>query len=163
VRFVGGTTEWGRGVSLEGFLQTDGGPFPGFTGAAVVDPAGSLVGFVTENRSGNGGFVVSAPDLARIVSVLLKSGTPKPAWLGVSTRPTGGQGLVLLGIDSGSPADKAGWKTGDLLLSMAGEALQEPADLVRILASLEPNVEASARFLRNTEVYDWPVTPTVRR
>ena len=106
---------------------------------------------------------MSAQDLARLVGLLLKGGSPKPAWLGVSTRPTGGQGLVLLGVDEGSPADKAGWKAGDLLLSLADEPLREPSDLVRILVGLEPGVEVSARLLRNAEVHDWPVTPTVRR
>jgi len=163
VRFAGTDTEWGRGVTLKGFFQTDANPYPGFTGAAVVDTDGALVGFVAENRPGNGGFVVSAGDLARLVAPLIQSGSPKQAWLGVSTRPAGSQGLVLLGVDGGSPAAKAGWKTGDLLLALAGQSLKDPSDLVRVLASLVPDVEVAARLLRDGEVHDWPVTPTVRR
>jgi len=163
VRFVAGGTEWGRGVNLDGYFQTDGGSFPGFTGAVVVDHEGALVGFIAENRSGNGGFAVSAADLVRLAAPLVASGSPKQAWLGVSTRPAGGQGLVLLSVDSDSPAEKAGWKTGDLLLSLAGQPLKDPRDLLRVLGTLVPEVQVPARVLRDGELNEWPVTPTSRR
>lgn len=163
VRFAGGDTEWARGVRLEGYFQTDGGAYPGFSGAAVVDPEGALVGLVAENRAGNGGFVVSARDVARLAATLLNEGSPRQAWLGVSTRPAGGQGLVLVSVDSGSPADRAGWRAGDLLLTVGDRALREPADLVAALAGLAPDREVAARVLRNGEVHEWPVTPTARR
>ena len=159
VRFVGRKTEWGKGVVLDEFFQTDGNPWPGFTGAAAVDSDGRLLGFVTENRAGNGGFVVGAVDLARLVETLVQNGSPRQAWLGVSTRPGGGQGLVLLSVDNGSPADRAGWKTGDLLVSLAGEAFKEPSDLVAVLAGLQPDREVPARILRDGQVHDKPVTP----
>jgi len=163
VRFVASGTEWGRGVTLDGYFQTDGGSYPGFTGSVVVDSAGALIGFVAENRSGNGGFAVSAADLARLAAPLVAAGSPKQVWLGISTRPAGGQGLALLSVDSGSPADRAGWSPGDLLLSLAGRSLKDPKDLLGALSSLVPDGEVSARVLRDGEVHDWPVTPTSRR
>jgi S1-C subfamily serine protease len=166
VRFVGTEGEWsgswGRGATVESFFQTDGSAWPGFTGAAVVDSAGALVGFVVDNKSGNGGFVASAGDLARLVDPLIKSGSPKRAWLGVSTRPAGGQGLVLLAVDSGSPAEQATWKAGDLLVSLDGQALKEPNDLVKILGGLTPDKKVPARVLREGEVLDLAVTPRGR-
>ncbi len=162
VRFAGRNTDWGKGVPLEEFFQTDGNPWPGFSGAAVVDHEGRLVGFVAENKPGNGGFVVGAADLARLAEKLIAGGSPKRAWLGVSTRPAGGQGLVLLSVDSGSPAERAGWKGGDLLVSLAGAALKEPSDLVGVLAGLQPDLEVAARILRDGQVHDKPVTPAGR-
>lgn len=159
VRFSGGASDWGSGIALKGLLQIDGPAYPGFTGAAVVDSEGHLVGFVAENRSGNGGFVVPAADLARLVETLVTAGSPKQAWLGVSTRPTGGQGLILLGVDSGSPAAEAGWQAGDLLVSLAGRPLKESGDLVQTLADLVPGQQVSARVLRNGDVLDLPVVP----
>lgn len=161
VRFVGGGSDWGRGVTLQALLQTDGGAFPGFTGAAVINAEGSLVGFVAENSPGNSGFVVAVADLKAQVEKLQASGSPRPVWLGVSTRP-GGQGLVLVSVESGSPADRAGWKGGDLLVQLAGTALREPDDLVRVLAGLEAGVEASAKLLRDGALLDLPVTPGAR-
>jgi S1-C subfamily serine protease len=166
VRFVGTSGEWsgswGRGTTVESFFQTDGSAWPGFTGAAVVDASGALVGWVVDNKPGNGGFVVSSGDLARLVEPLIRSGSPKRAWLGVSTRPAGGQGLVLLAVDEGSPAEAAGWKGGDLLVSLSGQALKEPADLVRVLGSLTPDQKVPARLLREGEVLELAVTPRGR-
>ncbi len=166
VRFVGTSGEWsgswGRGATVESFFQTDGSAWPGFTGAAVVDSTGALVGFVVDNKSGNGGFVVSSSDLARLVEPLIKSGSPKRAWLGVSTRPAGGQGLVLLAVDAGSPAEQASWKAGDLLVSLDGQALKEPGDLVRVLGGMTPDQKVPARLLREGEVLELAVTPRGR-
>lgn len=162
VRFVGGASDWARGVSLQALLQTDGGAFPGFTGGAVVDEQGSLVGFVAENRSGNGGFVIPSADLAAQVEKLLTSGTPRPAWLGVSTRPAGGQGLSLVAVEPASPAEQAGWRAGDLLVLLSGTPLREPQDLVQVLAGLEPGSSVPARLLREGALIDLPVTPGAR-
>lgn len=159
VRYSGGASEWGQGVVLGGLIQTDGSAYPGFTGAAIVDPNGALVGFVAENRPGNGGFVVPSSDLAKLIETLVTSGSPKRAWLGVSTRPAGGQGLVLLGVDAPSPAATAGWLTGDLLVSLADQPLKDPATLVEVLATLVPGQTAPARLLRNGQVLDLPVVP----
>jgi S1-C subfamily serine protease len=159
VRFVGHQSEWSKGVLLEEFFQIDGTAWPGFTGAVVVDSEGRLVGFVAENKSGNGGFVVGGTDFARLAEALIRTGSPRQAWLGVSTRPAGGQGLALLRVDEDSPAEKAGWKAGDLLVSLAGKALKEPGELVGVLAGLQPEVEVAARLLRDGQVIDKPVVP----
>jgi len=144
-------------VALNGLVQTDGSAYPGFTGAAVVDANGALVGIVAENRPGNGGFVVPAADLSRLVETLVTQGSPKRAWLGVSTRPAGGQGLALLSVDVPSPAATAGWLTGDLLVSLADRPLKDPSALVEILATLVPQQTVAARLLRNGQVLDLPV------
>ena len=159
VRFAGAESEWARGVTLQSFFQTDGLAFPGFTGAAVVNADGDLVGFVATNQGGNGGFVVGAVDLARMVESLAQTGSPRRAWLGVSTRPAGGQGLILVGIEAGSPAEEAGWAVGDLLVSLAEKGLREPADLVGVLAGLVAGQQVHARLLPNGEVLDSAVTP----
>lgn len=159
LRFEGRDTEWARGVTVASYFQTDGQPFPGFTGAAVLDADGHLVGMVTDNRPGNGGFAVSAADVARLVEPLVTSGSPRQAWLGVSTKPAGGQGLALAGVEAGSPAERAGWKAGDLLLSLDGRALKEPGDLIKVLAGLKPEVAVPAKLLRDGQVQELPVSP----
>jgi S1-C subfamily serine protease len=159
VRFIGQKTDWAHGVQLESFFQTDANPWPGFTGAAVVDNEGSLVGFVVDNKPGNSGLVVSAQDLNRLVEVLLKEGSPQKAWLGVSTRPAGGQGLVLLNVEAHSPAAKADWKPGDLLISLDGTPLKSPSDLEGVLSRLKPQKEVTAKILRDGQVLERPLVP----
>lgn len=159
VRFVGGASEWGAGVELQSLIQTDGPAFPGFGGAAVIDADGALVGLVAENRSGNGGFVVAASDLARHVDHLIQAGSFRKAWLGVATKPAGGQGLSLLSVEVGSPADQAGWKAGDLLVTLADHPLRDPGDLSAVLLRLTAGTSAPAKLLRDGEVLDRPVVP----
>jgi len=159
VRFVGGENEWSRGVVLQGLIQTDGAPWPGYSGAVVVDADGALLGLVAANRPGNGAFVVPATDLKRMADALVSGGSPKQAWLGVSTRPSGGQGAVLAGVEAASPADRAGWKVGDLLVRLADRTVKEPVDLVRALAGLDPGAEVSARLVRDGEVKDLAIVP----
>jgi len=159
VRFVGGENEWARGVTLGALVQTDGPSFPGFTGAAVVDSEGALVGLVANNHGGNGGWIVPVADLKPMADALVANGSPQRAWLGVSTRPSGGQGAVLVGVEEGSPADKAGWKTGDLLVRLADQVIKEPGDLIRVLAGLAPGAQVPARLVRDGEVKDLPVAP----
>lgn len=146
----------------QGVVQTDGAAYPGFTGAAVVDDRGRLVGLVSQNQGGNDGAVVPFEELKAEVDRLVAEGTPKAAWLGVSTRPAGGQGLALAAIEPGSPADQAGWKAGDLLVSLEGQTLGSPGDLVRLLAGLKPGVSVAAKVLRGGVVHDLPVTPAGR-
>jgi S1-C subfamily serine protease len=159
VRFVGGENEWARGVTLGALIQTDSTAFPGFTGAAVIDADGALLGLVANNHGGNGGWIVPVADLKRMADGLVSSGSPQRAWLGVSTRPSGGQGAVLVGVEGGSPAERAGWKTGDLLVRLADQPVKEPGDLLRVLAGLVPGAEATARLVRDGEVKDLRVVP----
>jgi len=158
IRYSGDDAEWNRGVKLSGLVQTDGNEWPGFRSAAVIDAEGHLVGLVAENRSGNDGFVVLASDVDERVQALEKGGSVRPARLGVSTRPAGGQGLLLHDVEKGSPAEAAGWARGDLLLQVAGQKLVSPQDLVNVLETLTPGTSVSAKLVRGGEVYDWPVT-----
>ncbi len=160
VRFVGGSAEWGRGGSLDNHLQTDGNAYPGFSGAAVVDPEGRLIGMVGENRSGNAGYIVPIADLAGHIELLLSKGTRQRPYLGINTRPSGtDQGLALTEVEAGSPAEKAGWKAGDLLLSLASKTVTHPMQLAREIAKLETGVSVEARVLRGGEIHALAIVP----
>ena len=137
----------------QGHFQTDGGAFPGFSGAAVLDPEGKLLGLVTENRHGNGGLVTTVAELAGLVVQLQTSGSRRKAYLGVNTRPAGTeQGLSLTEIEADGPAAKAGLQAGDLLLSLAGETVAHPLQLVNVLASLAAGQTVEAKILRSGAV-----------
>jgi len=161
VRFVTSDSEWAPGVSLGHLVQTDGPAFPGFWGAAVVDFEGRLVGLVAGEGGGNRGFVVPYADLKVRVEALEQGRLVRP-WLGVSTRPAGGQGLVLLGVEEGSPAARAGWQSGDVVVALGTTVLRRPSDLVEALGRLEVGREAGAKLLRDAVVIDRPITPEGR-
>ncbi|MEI8094449.1 MAG: S1C family serine protease [Spirochaetales bacterium] len=160
VRFVGGASEWEKGVALEGHFQTDGASYPGFSGAAVVDTEGHLLGMVAENRPGNSGWLVPVADLAKLVATLQSKGTRLRAYLGVNSRPSGtDQGLAITEVEAGSPAETAGLKAGDLLVSLAGHTVTHPMELASVLSKLEAGVGVEAKVLRSGAVHTLTVVP----
>lgn len=161
VRFVVSDSEWVPGVGLGHLIQTDGTAFPGFWGAAVVDVQGRLVGLVAGEGGGNHGFVVPYADLQARIEALDQGRLVRP-WLGVSTRPAGGQGLILLGVEDPSPAARAGWQPGDVVLALGPKVLRQPSDLIAALSSLAVGQEVEAKLLRDAVVVERPITPEGR-
>lgn len=144
VRFSGGEGE-------ESYLQTDGPPFPGFSGAALVDPEGALAGFLLADRPGNRGWALPAARAEALAKAIAERGFEGRAWLGLSTLPVeapegfaalfgdGRKGaLLLIGLEPEGPAAKAGLLPGDFLVSLGGRAVAEPEELRAALGSVRP-------------------------
>ncbi|MFG1298704.1 Do family serine endopeptidase [Xanthobacter sp. V3C-3] len=128
------------------FIQTDAAINPGNSGGALVDMAGKLVGINTAiySRSGGNigiGFAIPA-NMARVVIEQAKSGSKsvRRPWLGARLqrvtpdiaeslglpRPTG---VLVQGVVPQSPAAKAGLATGDLIVAVEGQAVDDPESL----------------------------------
>lgn len=125
------------------FIQTDAAINPGNSGGALVDGAGRVVGINTAifSRSGGSqgiGFAIPA-DMVRVVlqSALSGSKVVRRPWLGANLqkvtadiadgldlqRPTG---ALVQSIVAKSPASSAGLRPGDLIVSVAGQAIEDP-------------------------------------
>jgi Do/DeqQ family serine protease len=125
------------------FIQTDAAINPGNSGGALVDLAGKLVGVNTAifSRSGGSqgiGFAIPA-NMVRVVVASAKSGgaAVKRPWLGAKLqvvtpeiadslglkRPAG---ALVANVLPGSPAAAAGLKAGDLIVSVDGQAVDDP-------------------------------------
>lgn len=168
LRFAGGDGE-------EAYLQTDGAPFPGFAGAAIVDPEGALAGFVLADRGGNRGWALPASRAAALVAAIPAGQGSTRAWLGVSTVPIAappelaaalGDGresaLLVAGVEADSPAAKAGLRVGDILASVGGAALADPADLMAALEKAQPGKELPILVLRSGQKLELTATPSAR-
>ena len=125
------------------FIQTDAAINPGNSGGALVDLKGRLVGINTAiySRSGGSqgiGFAISA-NMVRVVVASAKGGSAavKRPWLGAKLqnvtpeiaeslglkRPSG---ALVASLAAGSPAARAGIKTGDLIVSIDGTIVDDP-------------------------------------
>ncbi|GLK71821.1 DegQ family serine endoprotease [Ancylobacter dichloromethanicus] len=133
-----------RGITDYGFfIQTDAAINPGNSGGALVDGAGRVVGINTAifSRSGGSqgiGFAIPA-DMVRVVlqSALSGSTVVRRPWLGADlqqvtpdiaegldvARPTG---ALVQNIFPGSAAEKAGLRAGDLIVTVAGQEVDDP-------------------------------------
>ncbi len=128
------------------FIQTDAAINPGNSGGALVDMAGRLIGINTAiySRSGGShgiGFAIPT-NMVRVVLESAKAGsaTVRRPWLGAKlqrvtpeiaeglgiSRPTG---VLVQSVLAASPAAKAGIKTGDLIVAVEGQGVDDPESL----------------------------------
>jgi serine protease Do len=127
-----------RGVvesPLQEFLQTDASINPGNSGGPLVDVHGRVMGITTAivGRNYTGiGFAIPS-NTARDVSLsILKNGYVERGYLGMALQatPPTVSGVLVAGVEPGSPAALAGIRPGDLVVSYDGEPVTEPAELV---------------------------------
>ncbi len=124
------------------FIQTDAAINPGNSGGALVDLTGRLVGINTAifSRSGGSqgvGFAIPA-NMVRVVVASAKGGggAVKRPWLGAKLQAVTADiadsmglkrpaGALVASIMSGSPADRAGLKAGDVIMSVDGQSVDD--------------------------------------
>jgi Do/DeqQ family serine protease len=136
-------TQVGNG-NYQFFIQTDAAINPGNSGGALVDVNGRLVGINSEiySRSGGSegiGFAIPA-NMVRVVVTSAESGskTVKRAWFGAKLQEVTPEiadsiglqhpsGALVASVVNGSPAAHAGIKTGDLIVTIDGVTVDDPA------------------------------------
>ena len=117
------------------FLQTDASINPGNSGGPLVDVHGRIMGITTaivgKDYSGIGFAIPS--NTARAVSLaILESGYVERGYVGMALRASGPAefGVLVAAVEPKSPAEVAGIRPGDLVVSFDGEPVVEPAALV---------------------------------
>jgi S1-C subfamily serine protease len=150
------------GGRLDHDIRIDHPLHPGFSGGLLVDAGGRALGMNTAGLVRGTGVVVPVATLRRVVGALLAHGQVRRGFLGLGLQPVrllapleavAGQpsALVVVGIEAGSPADRAGVLLGDLLLAFDGEPLRHPADLLPLLEEDRIGRQAVLRLLRGGE------------
>ena len=133
VSAIGGPIRTGRGGMLERYLRTDSISYPGFSGGPLVAADGTVLGLNTSGLA-NGAAVTVPADIAwRITETLVKHGRIKRGYLGIRSQtvdiPEASQkalereqatGLLVVGVENSSPADRGGLIVGDILVGVAG-------------------------------------------
>ena len=131
---------------IEDVIQTDAALNPGNSGGALADSRARVVGINTAVAGAGLGLAVPVnATTRRIVSALMRDGRVRRAYLGVVVVPApvapvwrpklGGRstGLRVASVVSGGPADLAGLRTGDLLLTAGGHEVATAQDLQRLM------------------------------
>jgi S1-C subfamily serine protease len=145
VSAVAGPLRLGNGRALERYLRTDATPYPGFSGGALIDAAGAVVGVMTTGLAR--GATIGIPfDLAlRVAETLGKQGFVKRGYLGVVSQQvklpsaqraglTQETGLLVVRVEEASPAEKGGMLMGDIIVSVAGATVADADDLLSALS-----------------------------
>jgi serine protease DegQ len=148
--------------TFENFIQTDAAINPGNSGGALVDTSGHLVGINTAiySRSGGSqgiGFAIPVSLARQVMEQIIATGRVSRGWLGVSARDvvhetTGAAaGVALVAVQRGGPAERAGLRAGDTVVSINGKEIGDTAALINETAALSPGTKAQFKVLRGRE------------
>jgi S1-C subfamily serine protease len=160
----------------EYILNTDAVLYPGFSGGPLVDVTGRIVG-INNLMFGRGrGVALGVPTVTHIANALLAHGRIQRGYLGIRTQLVAlpaplvqslkleqERGLLIVQVESGSPADQGGLMLGDILLHINSSSVQDVDELRRHLRGLQAGQTASLRILRGGEVRDLSVTLGVEK
>jgi serine protease Do len=164
---VSATGRSGMGiVEYEDFIQTDASINPGNSGGALINSAGHLIGINSAIISGTGGnvgigFAIPSKMVTSIATGLIDSGKYSRAYLGVSTSDVSDDmssfydntfGALITSVEDNTPASKAGFKRGDLIISVNGKDIKSASDLKNTIGSYAPSREVNIKFLREKKI-----------
>jgi S1-C subfamily serine protease len=143
VSAIGGPVRTGRGGLLERYLRTDAVPFPGFSGGPLIDSEGRVVGLNTSGLAHGAAITIPAFLAWSDAENLAKYGYIKRGYLGIRSqqvelaadiRKALGReqetGLLLVSVESGSPAEASGLMVGDILVAIEGQEIADHDELM---------------------------------
>jgi S1-C subfamily serine protease len=157
------------GGKLDRYLQADIQLFPGFSGGALVDLTGRVLGLTTAGLLRRHSLAVPTSNLRKVVDAIVAHGTVRRGYLGVGIYPVHlpeavaqqvnqGRGALVLSVQPGSAAEKAGLVQGDVLISLDGGAVGHPAELAALLDEEKVGKELTARVSRAGQLQELKIT-----
>ena len=165
------------GRLIEDIIQTDAALNPGNSGGALLDSRGRVIGVNTAIIAGANatGFAVPINTAKRVIPDLMREGRVVRGYLGLAGQtvpfPKAAAakyglsipaGVQIVQIVPGGPAQQAGLRAGDVMLSVDGQEAPSVDAIHRILDGNSIGREATLRVLRRGEVIEARITPARR-
>ncbi|CAG4883949.1 Periplasmic serine endoprotease DegP-like [Georgfuchsia toluolica] len=160
--------------TFENFIQTDAAINPGNSGGALVDSNGNLVGINSAIYSQSGGsmgigFAIPVSLARNVLDQIIRNGSVTRGWIGVEMQEITPEiaesfgmpntdGALIAGVMRGSPANKAGIRTGDVLLAVNGKPITDSQNMIELIAPLNPGSQAKLKLRRNNRNIEVDVT-----
>ena len=170
---LGGTVTSGiisarnRSIGLtryEDFIQTDASINQGNSGGPLFNMDGDVIGINTAILGQSGsigiGFAIPSNSAQRVIDQLIKFGETKRGWLGVRIQVVTKEiadieklekpkGALVVSVAEGSPSDKGGIKSGDIILEFNGKTINEMRELPKIVAETDVGETVVVKIWRN--------------
>jgi S1-C subfamily serine protease len=156
------------GFRLEQAIHTTLEPFSGFSGGALVNARGQVVGLSTSALERGRGVAIPVADLARVLDNLRRHGRLRRGYLGITSMPVvlparqrSGhieRGLLVTSIAPDSPADQAQLLVGDVLVTIDGATARRPEDLAVHLTGERVGQVSTLQVIRGLQPVDVSVT-----
>jgi S1-C subfamily serine protease len=157
---------------IEDVIQTDAALNPGNSGGALADANARVIGINTAVAGVGLGLAVPVNGTTRrIISALMADGRVRRAYLGLAMMPGPvpaawrerlgrNTGLRIAEVVTGGPADRAGLRQGDLLLTVAGHPVAASQDLQRLMFSEAIGKPLAITVMRNGALVDVIAEPS---
>jgi len=156
------------------FIQTDVAINPGNSGGPLINMRGEVVGINSQIYSRSGGFMgisfaIPMDEAMRVSEQLRTSGRVSRGRIGVQIDTVSKdvaeslglakqQGALVRGVESGSPAEKAGIEAGDIITRYDGKPVDKVADLPRLVGNTKPGTRTSITVYRRGATRDLSIT-----
>lgn len=165
----------GIGITdYEDFIQTDAAINPGNSGGALVNIRGELIGINTAIFSTSGGyqgigFAIPSGMVKNVMDSIINQGRVVRGWLGVQIQPLTPElakqfglkdenGVLLVDVIEGGPADKGGLKSGDIIVEYDRKKTDNPFHFKNMVASTKPGKTVEIKIIRNGNLLTTKVT-----
>lgn len=158
---AGGPVRTMRGGLLRQYFRLDATAYPGYSGGALVDLSGGVLGINTSGLGGGVFLAIPAAVAWETAALLAQHGRIRRGYLGVRSQPVEipeslrpllqreqTHALLLVAVDGATPAAEAGLMVGDLLTAIAGQPVADADDLVAALSAGRVSVPTAVEILR---------------
>lgn len=167
VSAVGGPLRTWRGGRLERYIATDATPYPGLSGGVLVSARGGVLGALTTGPMRGAALAVPAGLAWRVAGALEERGSVKRGYLGILSQPVRlpdglglaqRGGLLVVGVEDGSPAGRGGVIVGDILATLDGQPVEDTEDLLALLTGERVGRSVPVQVVRGGEPRTLEVT-----
>lgn len=145
ISVVSGKWQSMSGGNIDQFIRPDISLYPGFSGGALVDALGNIIGMNTTGRRGTA-LTIPASTINRVIEQLVSKGRIPRGYLGLGMQPVrlpdnlkstlkldSNSGVIVVNVEPNSAAENAGILLGDVLISFDGSTVGDTNDVLALL------------------------------
>lgn len=170
VSIIGGPLPTGRRRAIDQVIRVTAPMHDGFAGGACLDVSGELMGVATASTIRGLGVIIPGDIAWRAAASVLEHGRMKRGYLGVAGQPVTlpdaqrgnaehrEEALLVVAVTAASPAASAGLLVGDVILSLDGQPIEAPEDLLDLLVGDRVGRQVTLHVLRGGAARDLVVT-----
>jgi serine protease DegQ len=168
---LGGEWRTWRGGRIDQSIRLDLALYPGFSGGPLINVDGKVLGLNTNGFGRGRAVAIPVSTVNRVVDELLDKGYVGRPYLGIAMQPVAipealrgklksaaAGGLMVLHVEAGGPADKAGIVLGDVIVELQGKPVLDTEHIQDLLASAKVNEKIDTTVIRGGAPLELSIT-----